>query len=102
MTYGNGNSYQGKWANDEKVVGKYIWEDTGNSYQGQWVNNKKDGQGTFTKGSTGGSYKGGWKQDKMDGKGKIITKAGKETPVTYENGVLKYKDGPVVPCSEAE
>eukprot|EP01083_Nonionella_stella_P059508 155693_1 len=116
MAYGNGDTFKGEWANDQKLVGKfiwkktgnsyqgqyannkksgpgiYIWKDTGNRYRGQWANDKKHGGGKFTSGSTGGSYEGGWKQDKMDGKGKMI-KAGKESTVTYENGVLKSKDG---------
>eukprot|EP01083_Nonionella_stella_P214257 772116_1 len=90
MTYGNDNTFKGEWANDQKLVGKFIWKKTGNSYEGQYANNKKSGPGIYIWKDTGISYNGGWKQDKMDGRG-IITKAGKKTPVTYENGVLKFK-----------
>ena len=68
LTYADGGSYTGQWANDKKNgKGKNIWSN-GNEYDGDWKDNRRHGQGKLTY-SDGGYYLGEWNHDKKSGRG---------------------------------
>lgn len=107
ITYSNGDSYEGFWANDRyEGKGLYIWKDrgsyegdfeagkmhgvgkrvyqSGNVYNGQFADGKKQGTGEMAY-KNGDHYEGEWADDCMHGTGTYTWSSGS----SYTGGFSK-------------
>ena len=75
ITYSNGDSYEGFWANDKyEGKGLYIWKDKG-SYEGDFLAGKMHGEGKRVY-QSGNVYRGDLAEGKKQGRGVMVYKNG--------------------------
>jgi hypothetical protein len=102
MIYKDGNAYEGKWEQDDKISGKMIYEN-GDVYDGEWEGDqRKLGKMIYENGDV---YDGEWRGDWMDndkyGDGKMIYQNGDvydgewKFGTKYGHGKMIYKNGEV-------
>ena len=98
MTFADGGTYVGQYANDERTgKGKFVSED-GSIYVGDFVDEIMQGHGKFIC-VEGWTYDGQWLHNMPDGQGKFVDENGDVyeggfvTDMKHGSGVLKYADG---------
>lgn len=91
LSYNNGNSYEGMWADGAAHgVGTKRYRN-GDLYHGEWQNGKRDGKGEYHF-VQGDLYTGGYRDDVCDGRGKLVTRDGDCYEGEWEGG-KKHGEG---------
>lgn len=85
MTYPNGCSYSGCFANDKRHGYGQCWYPNGCLYTGFWVEGKRDGVGKMVYADRGDVYEGEWMADRRHGRGIYHRADGRADVTAYDD-----------------